>query len=190
MERHFDRRGKWFALGLLALVFLCIVACIGAATLHALRPAGIWMQPPAVEGGAVPPTVYYPAYGIGAFLGGAIGLLSKLVFFGLLAVLFLKLVGRLFWGRWHYAYGPWRCAPEGAAEGEAEAAEPAVGWGARVGKRRTWRHHRHAHSWGPPPWWGPQPPSGSEAQAQPEAQAESGEDEPDGPAGEYTGPME
>lgn len=190
MDRRFGRRGKWFALGLLALVFLCIVACIGTAAMLALRPAGIWMQPPAGEGGVVPRAVYHPAHGIWAFLRFGAGLL----FLGLFVLLILKLVRRLFWGSWHavspYGYGPWWGAPQGAPEGEAGGSETGAGWRPPAWKRRAWRHHHHAHPWGPPPWWGPRPPTGSEAEASAGSLAEAGEDQPDGPANEYTGPME
>lgn len=191
MDRRFGRKGMWFALGLLALVFLCIVACIGAAALLAPRPAGTWMQPPAGEGGAMPPVVYHPAHGLWALLRFGVGLL----FLGLLALLILKLVRRLVWGPWHavspYGYAPWKSAPQGTAGGEAEGSETGVGWGPPAWKRHAWRHHHHPHPWGPPPWAAPQPPEQAGCGGQPgPAQAEAEEDGPDRPASDYTGPME
>jgi hypothetical protein len=190
MDRYSGRKGKWFALGVLALVFLCIVTCIGAAAMFSLRPAGTWVQPPAGEGAVNPPEVFYPSYGIWGFLGAGIGLLFKLLLFGLLLLALLKLVGRFLWGRWHAVppcgYGPWPGASQGAPRDEAEGSEPGVGWGSPPWTRHTWRHHRHPHPGHPPAWWGP--PPGPATQAGPEGEA--GEGEPDAPSGEYTGPME
>jgi hypothetical protein len=78
------------------------------------------------------------------FIFGAIGALFKLAFFGLLLLLGLGLVKRLFFG--HRCWGPppgWR--PPGGKEGEGK---PYAAWG--WGPRAWHRHHRH---WGPPPWW-------------------------------------
>ena len=192
MDRHFGRWGMWFALGVLALVFLCILACIGSAAFLAPRPAGTWVQPPAGGEGVIPPTVSHPAHGVWGFLGAGIGVLFKLLLFGLLVLVLLKLVGRLFWGRWHaippYGYGPWQGAVPGAPSNEAEGPGPGVGWRPPNWKRHAWRHHHHPHAWGPPPWWAPQPPAGPTAEGGPEGEA--GEGEQDTPSGEYTGPME
>jgi hypothetical protein len=189
MDKHFGRKGMWFALGALALVFMCILLCGAAATVFAPRGGGGWVQAPAVEDGAVPPAVVYHGHGgwgpLG-ILGAGLGLLFKLAFFGLLIVLLLRLVRRLFWGGWHTCpppwYGPWQGASQGASGGEGEAPAPGAGWGPPPWKHHAWRHHRH-HRWGPPPWWGPQPPGQA-------PEREAGEEEPQAPDSEYTGPME
>lgn len=179
MDKRFGRKGMlWIALGLVALLFLClVVACLGAATVFAPRQGGVWMQPPAGEQGAVPPAQFYPLHGTWGPLGvvgAGLHLLLKLFLFGLLVLLVVRLVGWLFWGRWRacppHGYGPWKGAPQGAPGDEA--GEPGSAW-----RRHPWHHH-HRH-WGPPPWWAPRPPAAPEAEA--------GEEEPD--AG-YTGPME
>jgi hypothetical protein len=194
MDRHFGRRGMWLALGVLALVFLCTMTCIGAAALLSPRGGGVWVQAPAGEGSAMPPAVYYPGHGIWTSLGAGVGLLFKLLFFGLLILLLLKLVGRLFWCRWHavppYGYGPWGSTPQGAPEGGAEGSDPGTGGEPPAWARPVWRHHRHRHPWGPPPWWESKQPAGPAPQAGPEVQAEAGEAKPDAPTGQYSGPME
>ncbi|MEJ2208806.1 MAG: hypothetical protein P8129_07200 [Anaerolineae bacterium] len=197
MDKQFGRKGMWFALGVLALVFLCLLACGAAAAVFAPRGGGVWVQPPASEAGAVqPPMVYYAHGGWGplGLLGAGIGLLFKLAFWGLLAMLFLGLLRRLFWGRRHACpppwYGAWQGAPQGASGGEGEAPaagpcwgpSPGVGCGPSPWRHHAWRHHRH-HRWGPPPGWGPQPPEQA-------AEGGAGEDEPQAPDSEYTGPME
>jgi hypothetical protein len=184
MDSHFGRKGMWFALGVMALAFLCIVACLGAAAIFAPRGGGVWVQAPVGEGGAAPPTAFYPAHGIGAFLRLGVGLL----FLGLLVLLAMKLVRWFFWRPWHavspYGYRPWRCTPQGTPQGEAEGSGPDVGWGPPAWRRHAWRHHYHPHPWGPPPWWGPKP------EPEPSPEGEAGEVAPDAPASKYTGPME
>jgi hypothetical protein len=186
----------WFVLGVLALVFLCILACGAAAAVFAPRSGGVWVQAPsgAADGqaGAVPPATAYHTYGAWGplgIVGAGLGLLFKLFLFGLLALLLLGLVRRVLWGHRRmcppYWYGAWRTAPQGGPQGEGEAPDAGAGWGPPPWKRHAWRYHHH-HPWGPPPWWGPQPP-------QPPEQAPergTGEGEPGAPDGEYTGPME
>lgn len=189
MDKYFGRKGMWIVLGVLALLFLCIVAgCLGTATLFAPRQGGVWMQAPASEDGAAPPMAFYPAHGrwgpLG-IVGAGLGLVFKLLFFGLLVLLLLKLVGRVIFGHCHpyrgYWYGPWRTAPQGGPEGEA-APEADAAWGPSPWRRHAWRHH--PHRWGPPPWWGPRP------QARPAPEAGAGEEASDRPDSGYTGPQE
>ena len=47
MDKQFGRRGMWFALGILALVFMCILACCAAAAILVPRGGGVWVQAPA-----------------------------------------------------------------------------------------------------------------------------------------------
>ncbi len=189
MDKRFGRWGMWVALGTVALLFLCVVVgCFGAAALFTQRPSGVWMQPQAGEGGAVPPAVVYPAHGgwgpLG-ILGAGVSLFLKLLLLGLLVLLLLRLVRRLLWGRGHacppYWYGGWKGAPQGTAGGEEGEADSGTAWGPPPWRRHAWRHH---HPWGPPPWWG------SPQQGKPAPEPEPGEPAPDAPDAEYTGPME
>lgn len=191
MDKRFGRWGMWVALAMVALLFFCVVVgCFGAAAISTLRPAGAWMPPQGGEGGAVPPTVFYPAHGgwgpLGV-LGAGMSLFLKLLLVGLLVLLLFRLVRRLFWGRWHtcspYGYGPWKGVPQGVPGGEAEDPDAGTAWGPPPWKRHAWRHHHRA--WGPPPWWGSPPEEGG-----PAPETESGEPVPDPPDSEYSGPME
>jgi hypothetical protein len=151
MDERFGRKRLWIGLGALGLVFLCLVAC-GLLTLVGLvpRPAVLVPQPGTAlgqpqgsEDGAVPPAQVYD-YGrpaVGWFPGGGllgllaygISLLFKLAFWGLLLMLLLGLVRRLFWGPRHW------CRP-GAHEHWKQ--HPHAGW---------WDRHPHgAHSRGKP----------------------------------------
>lgn len=191
MDRYLGKKGMWFALGILALVFLCILACGAAAAIFAPRAGGVWVQAPSGvpsgEAGAAPPVVVYHGHGAWGplgILGAGLGLLFKLAFFGLLLILLLRLARRLFWGGWHTCAPPWHGPWPGAPGSEGEAPEGGAGRGPAPWQRKAWRHHRHHHPWGPPPWWGTQPQPG------PGPEGEAGEEAPEGPEGTYTGPME
>jgi hypothetical protein len=158
MDERFRGKGIWVAAGGLAIIFLCLMLCgLGAMGTMFLRqgpeyavvPQG---QPPVAEEGAVQPPVYYGPVagrhvGVGpfGFIGAAIGMLFKLLFFGVLVLLLFGLVRRLFWGPryWHHrhpgkpprgkpypGWGPWawHCYGEAAEdEGEPDEPEPAYG---------------------------------------------------------------
>ena len=151
MEPRFGRKRLWIGLGALGLVFLCLVAC-GLLTLVGLvprptalgpQPGTAFEQPQGSEDGAVPPAQAY-GYGrpaVGWFPGGGllglmaygISFLFKLAFWGLLLMLLLGLVRRLFWGPRHW------CRP-GSHEHWKE--HPHAGW-------RDWHPHG-AHARGKP----------------------------------------
>jgi hypothetical protein len=175
-------RGHWLGLGALAIVFLCIMLCgLGTFGMLVMRssPAHGTLphaQPPAGEDGAAPPSGYY-AYGpLGhgrhtswgplGILAFGIGLIFKLLFLGLVLVLLLGMVKRLFWGRRH------PCPPHWGKPAEDERSEGTsdTGWGPFA-----WHHRRH---WGPPPAQGPEPSPTAE------------EGEADASESEYTGPQE
>lgn len=166
MDEGIDRRKLlWFGVGAAALIFLCLMLCaFGALSMMLMRSSptqGVvpYMQPPSgAEGGAVPPPVYnqvppamghWAGYGPLGFLSAGVGLIFRLLFAGLLLLLFVGLARRLFWGhrrgRWHHwgmpprgrggkgrphtAWGPWAwpCDREhwgSPAEPEAENDEP------------------------------------------------------------------
>jgi hypothetical protein len=159
VDERFRGKGIWVGLGALAIVFLCVMMCGMVASLAGPRSA-VYVQPPVAEqSGAVPPPAIY-GYGPGGisrtgavgpfgFVLGAIGALFKLAFLGLLLLLGLGLVRRVFWG--HHCWGPppgWR--PPMPPQGGNAASAP---WG-------PWGWHRHRRTWGPPPWWGPEPEPG------------------------------
>ena len=156
MDERFRGKGLWIGLGATAIVFLCLMLCIMLCGLGAMftgPSSQVYVQPPATQEGNAPPPP--PAvYGQGpagmgrhgivgpfGFFLGAIGALFKLGFMGLLLLLGLGLVRRIFVG--HRCWGPppgWK-SPDGQ-EGEGRSYAT---WGPRF-----WRHH-HRH-WGPPPW--------------------------------------
>lgn len=162
MDERFRGKGIWVGLGVLAIIFLCIMMC-GLGAMFAGPRSAVYVQPPVAEEGVAappPPAAYgYGPAGVGhygtvgpfGFVFGAVGALFKLAFFGLLLLLGLGLVKRLFFGRrcWGPPYG-WK-PPEGK---EAEG-KPYASW-----EPRSW-HRRHRH-WPPPPWW--EAPSGPEAE--------------------------
>jgi hypothetical protein len=102
------------------------------------------IQAPAVEEGAVPPTIYYGHGDAGPFrvLTSGIGLLMQLLFFGFVLLLLFGLVRRLFWGRRHWC-PPYPGRPP---EGSEWRGKPHGPW--------AWHHYHRQHG-GPPPWWGP-----------------------------------
>lgn len=174
MDERFRGKGLWVGLGVLAIIFLCVMMC-GVGAMFAGPRSAVYVQPPVAEEGVTappPPPAFYghgPAgvsrYGaVGGpfgFILGAIGALFKLAFFGLLLLLGLGLAKRLFFG--HRCWGPppgWRPPPGWKQpEGKEGEGRSYATWGPR-----GWhRHHKH---WGPPPWW--------EAPSEPDAE----DDEP------------
>jgi hypothetical protein len=177
MDERFRGKGLWFGLGAVALIFLCLLLIAGAfiAVLAPARMAPVYVQPPAAGEGALQPSAAY--YGPGP-LGGlffGVKMLFGLAFLGVLLLVFLGVVRRLFWG--HYHWGPHYCAP----------VPPGQGWegppGAGSQPQADWRRHWH-HRWGPPPWWGPAPERAAGEGEAPGA-PESGEGAPG-----YRGPQE
>jgi hypothetical protein len=185
MDEKFRGKGMWIGLGAVAIVFLCLML-IGFAAVAAFAPhlgpiygVAPQVQPPAgSEGGAVPAPYYGYAplrggagFGLFGILGFGIGLIFKLLFFGLLLLLFFRLIRHLLWGPRHWGYrhwGPcWGAKPPEGKEGQGPSGATPGPW--------AWPHHRH---WGPPPWWapesGPAPETGK----------------PDTAESEYTGPQE
>ncbi|MFN2291299.1 MAG: hypothetical protein ACK2UC_08940 [Anaerolineae bacterium] len=171
MDERFGRKGLWIGLGVLGLVFLCLMAC-GLLTVVGLvpRPAVLVPQPGAAleqpqgsEDGAVPPAQAYdygrPAAGWhsgGGFLGllaYGISFLFKVAFWGLLLMLLLGLVRRMFWGPRHW------CRP---------------------GSHEHWKDHPHAA-------WRAWHPHGRHPGAKPDTAAE--EEDPGAPNAEYAGPQ-
>jgi hypothetical protein len=150
MDERFRGKGLWIGLGAIAIVFLCIMLC-GMGAMFAGPSSQVYVQPPvAQEGSAPPPPAMYGHAGIGrygtvgplGFVFGAIGALFRLAFLGLLLLLGLGLVKRIFIG--HRCWGPlpgWK-----PPEGQEGAGKPHAAW-----EPQAWRHH-HKH-WGPPPWW-------------------------------------
>lgn len=140
MDERFRGRGIWVAAGGLAIIFLCLMLCaMGAMATMFLRQGPAYgvvpqIQAPAGEdGGVAPPITYGPVvgrpagYGPFGLIGAGIGLLFRLAFFGLLLLLLLGLVRRLFWGprHWHHRH-----------PGKPPKGKPYPGWG-------PWAWHCH-----------------------------------------------
>jgi hypothetical protein len=148
MDERYRGKGIWVGLGCLAIIFLCLMLCgAGMILMLGTRSGSVYgvvpqVQPPAVEGGAVPPTIYYGHGGAGPFgiLTSGVGLVMQLLFFGLVLLLLFGLVRRLFWGRRHWC----PTYPGRPPEGKEWKGKPHGPW--------AWHHHR-PHG-GPPPWWG------------------------------------
>ena len=189
MDKHFRGKGLWIGIAALGIVFLCLLVFGAMAMMFTVRSGPVYVQPPTGAEGAVPPTQYYGHgplgmgghRGVGLFgiIGAGIGLIFKLLFFGLLLLLGLGLVKRFFWGRHHWAYRHWGppCPPGTTPKGKAGEDDPHAGWGPP-----PW--HRHGKHWGPPAssaWWGA------------DAEQAGKEDEPaaeDNEGAEYAGPQE
>jgi hypothetical protein len=128
MDERFRGKGGWIALAVIGFVVLCLMVWGGAVmAMFLARPGPVAVQPPASIEGAVPAVPYY---GHGFFGGGLLGIVGfgfKLLFFGLLLLLGLGLVRRLFWG---HRYG---CMPPG---GKAWQGKDRAHWG-------PWGWHGH-----------------------------------------------
>lgn len=159
MDERFRGKQGWIALAVIGFVVLCLMVWGGAVmAMFLARPGPVAIQPPASVEGVVPAVPYY---GYGHFGGGLLGIASfglslvfKLFFFGLLMLLGLGLVRRLFWGH-HYG-----CGPHGG---------------------KAWKGKYHHPYWGP--WAGhPHPRHGQpEGQAEGNEGDEGGEPEYAGP---------
>jgi hypothetical protein len=184
MDERFRGKELWIGLGALGIVFLCVMLCgMGAFLTLASRSGPVHMpvpqiQPPA-DGGSVapPPATYYgygpmgvPRFGGFSFIGG----LFRLAFAGILLLMFLGLLKRVFWGRRHWGYrhcgpvhkmhGPWGPHNKGGPTGHKE-----------------WRGKPYP-GWGPWAWCGPYD--------QPEEDPAGEQAEPTAEETEYTGPQE
>lgn len=178
MDKVLRRKGLWIGLGVMGLIFLCVTLCAlgpllmllpGQAVRYAPAP---YVQPPSAQEEAPqiyqgPVTGRYVPAGPLGIVGHAFRLLFKLLFFGLLLVLGLRLIRRVCWGprHWYAPYwGPYYGGrpPNTPTPGAPEGDEGHTGWGPPPPwARRTWHHHRH--HWGPPPpWTGRQEQAGDE----------------------------
>ena len=149
MDKRFGGQRGWIALGVAAIVFLCVMMCAGGALLtmlmHSSPAYPPQVQAPAGEDGAAPPASYYDGplgrgrhggWGPLGIIGAGIGLLFKLLFFGLILLLVFGLVKRLFWGHRHW--GPhYRGKPP---EGKEWTDKPHGWWG-------PWAWHCHGKPW-------------------------------------------
>lgn len=157
MDEGIDRRRlQWFGVGAAGLIFLCLMLCgLGAMSMLLFRsgPAqGVvpYVQPPpGQEGGVVPPPIYnqvppamgrWVGYGPLGFLSAGVGLVFKLLVTGMLLLLFIGLVKRLFWGHRHGRWHRWGMPPRG----EEGKGKPYAAWG-------PWAWHCRGEHWGPPP---------------------------------------
>jgi hypothetical protein len=177
MDERFRGKVHWVALGVAAIVFLCVMLCaLGVFSMLLIRSDAVYVQPSTGEEGAAPPASYGPfqaghyahwePFGI---IGAGLSLAFKLLLFGLLLLLFFGLFKRLLWGHRYWCPPYWSKPPKGQ-EGEGK---PGSAWGPW-----TWHHHHHRPHWGPPPGWAPRSePVGDES-------------EPDSQESTYTGPQE
>ncbi|MBN1659919.1 MAG: hypothetical protein JXA93_16065 [Anaerolineae bacterium] len=199
MDEVLRRKRLWIGLGIIGMIFLCVMTCALGALLtlmpwHSVANAPApYVAPQADEGGAAPQVYQGPMVGRHSGFGplGIVGLgfrlLLKLLFFGLLLVLGLRLMRHLLGGPRHWCapyWGPYYQGrpPKGAPEG----GERETGWGPPPWVHKAWQHHRP--HWGPPPWWGPgqEQAGGKPAADVPAADVPAA----DVPGDEYTGPQE
>jgi hypothetical protein len=189
MDEVLRRKGLWIGLGVTGLIFLCVMTCVLGAFLTVMPRQTLtyapvpYVAPQAGEEGAAPQIYQGPMVSRHSGLGplGIVGfgfrLLLKLLFFGLLLMLGLRLMRHLMWGPRHWCASYWGPHYQGKPPRRtAEGGEGEAGWGPPPWVHRAWRHHRH--HWGPPSWWGP-----DQGQAGDEPAANE-------PGDEYTGPQE
>jgi hypothetical protein len=141
MDKWFRRRRTWLVIGVVAIIFLCLAVMGMGAMAAVLGRSGMASTGPLAGGElGVPPQAYHglgigrhAGFGLLGILGFGISLLFKLVFFGLLLLLLMGLIRRLFWGprHWHPHY----------ARPHHRGKPPTDG---------DWKHR--ARTWGPPPW--------------------------------------
>jgi hypothetical protein len=184
MDERFRGKELWIGLGALGIVFLCVMLCgMGAFMTLVSRPGPVHMpvpqvQPPTGDGSVAPPPATYYGYGpMGAprfggfsFIGG----LFRLAFAGLLLLMFIGLIKRIFWGRRRWGYH--HCGPGGKMHGPWS---PHYKGGPPGGKE--WKGKPHA-GWGPWGW--------HEAYDQPEEGATDAQADTPAEETEYTGPQE
>jgi hypothetical protein len=178
MDERFKGKKTWIGLGALGIIFLCVMLCgFGAMVTLFMRSAPVHgtvpqvQSPPGEEGAAPPPTYNYGPGSMGmgrhagwgplGFLGFGIGLIFRLLFFGLILLLLLGLVKRLFFGHRHWAWAHHGKPPRG----EEWKGRPHPRWG-------PWAWHFHGAPW------------------ETEAEGPGEEDEPDEAESEYAGPQE
>jgi hypothetical protein len=138
MDERFRDRRIWAIAGVAGIIFLCLALCgMGAlATMFLRADTGMVTVPqvpvPPAEGAAAPPVIYGPAGGgLFGFLTFGLGMFFKLLFFGLILLLVVGLLKRLFWGPHHWGphrhwtryHGPRkpRHGPPGGEEWKAKA---------------------------------------------------------------------
>jgi hypothetical protein len=187
MDERFRRNGVWIGVGLLAIIFLCVMLCgLGAFATLATRSGPVYgvvpqVQPPVAEDGAAAPQVYGYApgtWGAGRHVGfSPFSFIFKFLFFGLLLLLLFGLLKRFFWGPrlWgagHWGHRHWH-PPYGARPPRGKDAEDSA-----PGEWGPWAWHCHGKHWRPPPGWAPEPEQTEETS------------EPDEGGLEYSGPQE
>jgi len=186
MDEFYKRNKVWIGVGALALILLlgmmvCALGAMGVMFARSGQTHGPvpYVQPPAAEEGAVPLAPQHN-YGPGplaggryshagpfGFFSGVLGFLFKLAFFGLLLLLFLGLVKRIFWGP-----GPW--SPNAWGPGHTARRSPAGHWPGR-----------------PHPMWGPWAGHDSSAPWEADEEPSAAEADPaDSQGSEYSGPQE
>ena len=188
MDELYKRRGLWIGLAALGFIFLCVMLCVLGAFFSITSRSGVMVgalpqaAPPAGGESVAPPAVQYYSPGpVGIHRHGGFhpfSILMKLFFFGLLLLLGIGLLKRIFWGprRWAHYH---RWAHQGGKP-------PAGMWP----KDKQGKHPPHP-AWGPWAWhahgacWGPEDTSADTGDAPADAGDRSGEDE-----SEYSGPQE
>jgi hypothetical protein len=161
MDERFKGKGVWVAAGLLAVVFLCLMLCGLGAMVTSLFGSGRAYGPvpqasaPSGGEGAIAPQAYYGPLGVAHPFGMAsfgLGMLFRMLFFGLILVLLIGLIRRLFWGPRHWYPGYHRpYYPGKPPKGEPGEGHPHPGWG-------PWARHWHEH------WSEGRDPIGEESQ--------------------------
>lgn len=165
MDERYRKWVIWVGLGALAILFLCVMLCgLGAMAMLVTDRSLVYVQPPTGEDGAPPPLPYYGhgpvAMGRTAVFGG-IGVIFRLLIFGMLLLLLFGLVKRIFWGHRYWRGPHWGGPPPGQDwKGKGHP-----GWG-------PWAWHGHWRCW------------------EPGAEQAPEEDEPGSAGPAYAGPKE
>jgi len=139
MDASFRGKGLWIGLAALGVIMLCLLlAGMGMVAMLMPRPAPVYVQPPAGGESLAPPAApgyTYPSFHSPMWMPFAgVGLIFRLFFMGLLALLFLGLARRFMcgprrWGPphgpgggWHHHRHPWAPAEPGQTPGETPGA--------------------------------------------------------------------
>jgi hypothetical protein len=183
VDEFYKRKGLWIGLGALAIIFLCVMLCMmGAFFTVSTRSSMIYEAVPQVQaptGGesVAPPAVqYYGPLGVPRHGGfSPFSILFRMLFFGLLVLLFIGLIKRIFWRHRHWAPYYRRHHPHWPPAGTAPRGKPG-------------KHPPHP-TWGPWAWhaycgWG-EPEDQPASQEEEAGTAETGTEDV-----EYNGPQE
>jgi hypothetical protein len=182
MDERFRDKRLWVGLGALAILFFCVAMCgLSSMATFLMRdgisqPPAVYPQPPAADTDIAPqpPTHGYAPYGAWRPAGsGFLGTLFRLMLFGVMLLVAIGLLKRVFWGRHYCGYHHW--GRHARMPHPPHRPKPPSGVDCRCGPHRKW---------GPWPWAAP-----GEAGSQEPGTTSSAEETESGET-TYTGPQE